>query len=108
MVSIICSSCVSNPDAQAHRLALWNFNYEKDIDNEYRIYDYIDRSFFGDCEDYAFSLQGQIGGNVWYVARKGQQAHAVLVKGGLVYDSLSKYIIKKEDYQGEFVFIMKP
>lgn len=49
---------------EAHRLALWNFSYEKDANDEYRIYDYIDRPFFGDCEDFAFTLQKVIGGDV--------------------------------------------
>ena len=104
----LCSSCASNPDAQAHRLALWNFTYEADEENEYRIYNSISVPFTGDCEDYAFTLQGVVGGSVWYVARGGRQAHAVLVKDGLVYDSLSRYVVKKELYQGEFIFIMKP
>ena len=64
--------------------------------------------FAGDCEDFAFTLQRVIGGNVWYVKREGRESHAVLVKNGLVYDSLSKYRTKKEEYQGDFVFIMKP
>ena len=64
--------------------------------------------FAGDCEDFAFTLQGIIGGDVWYVTREGRQAHAVLVKDGLVYDSLSKHKVKKEFYQGEFIYIMKP
>lgn len=99
-------SCVSNPDAEAHRLALWNFNYEKDIDNEYRIYDYIDRPFFGDCEDFAFTLQKVIGGEVWYIDTGRPVAHAALVKSGLVYDSARKRPISKYRYNGEFKYIM--
>lgn len=89
-------------------MALWNFTYEADKENEYRIYNSISMPFAGDCEDFAFTLQGIIGGDVWYVTRKGRQAHAVLVKDGLVYDSLSKHKVKKEFYQGEFIYIMKP
>ena len=101
-----CVSCVSNPDVEAHRLALWNFNYEKDINNEYRIYDYIDRPFSGDCEDFAFTLQKVIGGDVWYVDKGERLAHAALVKNGIVYDSLSRYPILKSWYNGEFKYIM--
>ena len=103
----LCASCVSNPDAEAHRSALWNFNYEKDIANEYRVYDYIDRPFFGDCEDFSFSLQKVIGGDVWYIDRGEQVAHAALVKNNTVYDSLSKYPIPKAKYNGDFKYIMR-
>jgi len=104
---ILCASCSSNPDAEAHRLALWNFNYEKDIDNEYRIYNYIDRPFFGDCEDFAFTLQKVIGGEVWYIDRGQAVAHAALVKGGWVYDSIYKRRVSKNRYNGDFKYIMR-
>jgi len=51
-------------EENAHKLALSNFVYEADKVNEYRIYDYIDKPFHGDCEDFAFTLQRQIGGDV--------------------------------------------
>ena len=54
---------------------------------EYRIYDRIDRPFYGDCEDAAFTLQKQIGGDVWYVLLNNGTAHAALVKNGIVYDN---------------------
>lgn len=104
--AVLCASCSSNPDAEAHRLALWNFHYEKDIDNEWRVYDRIDRTFMGDCEDYSASLQGVIGGDVWYVIIPNGIAHAVLVKNGIVYDSLSRYPIPKGQYKGRFIYIM--
>ena len=103
----LCASCVSNPDAEAHRLALWNFHYEKDINNEWRVYNRIDRPFMGDCEDYSASLQGAIGGDVWYVIIPNGIAHAVLVKNGIVYDSLSRYPMPKSQYNGDFKHIMR-
>ncbi|MCP4791690.1 MAG: hypothetical protein GY881_15805 [Gammaproteobacteria bacterium] len=103
----LCASCVSNPDAEAHRLALWNFHYEKDINNEYRVYDSISIPFRGDCEDFALTLQKQIGGNVWFVAREGKENHAALVKNGFVYDSLSAHPIDMNEYQGEFIYIIR-
>lgn len=103
----LCASCVSNPDAEAHRLALWNFRYEKDIANEYRVYDYIDRPFSGDCEDFAFSLQKVIGGDVWYIDTGNPIAHAALVKNDIVYDSLSKYPMPKSQHNGDFKHIMR-
>lgn len=103
----LCASCVSNTDAEAHRLALWNFRYEKDIANEWRVYNYIDRPFFGDCEDFAFTLQKVIGGDVWYIDQGEQIAHSALVKNGIVYDSLYRYPIPKGQYKGRFIYIMR-
>ena len=98
--------CASNPDTEAHRLALWNFRYEKDIDNEYRIYDSISAPFYGDCEDFAFTLQRQIGGEVYYVLLPDKQAHAVLVVKGICYDNRYKRPLSKKKYRGEFIYIM--
>jgi len=100
--------CVSlSLDEEAHRLALWNFSYVEDVDNEYLIYDSISIPFYGDCEDYAFTLQRVIGGDVWHIDREGKSAHAALVKNGIVYDSLFKHPINQSAYRGEFLFIMK-
>lgn len=101
------AGCASSPDYEAHRLALWNFSYVEDVDNEYLIYDSISIPFYGDCEDYAFTLQRAIGGDVWYIEREGRSAHAALVKNGIVYDSLFKHPVNQSAYRGEFLFIMK-
>lgn len=98
---------MSNPDAEAHRLMLWNFRYEADKNNEYRIYNRIDRPFYGDCEDAAFTLQKVIGGDVWYIDTGKPIAHAALVKNGIVYDSLSRYPIPKGQYRGRFIYMMR-
>ena len=103
----LCASCVSNPDAEAHRLALWNFHYEKDIDNEWRVYDRIDIPFMGDCEDYSGTLQRVIGGDIWYVIIPNGIAHAVLVKNGTVYDNMHKQPISRNKYNGDFKHIMR-
>lgn len=44
---------------------------------------------YGDCEDYAITLQREIGGKIWLLyPMNGGVGHAVVVKGGLVYDNL--------------------
>ena len=100
-------SCASNPDWEAHRLALWNFRYETDISNEWRIYDRIDQPFFGDCEDYSLSLQKQIGGDVWYIILPNGTAHAALVKNNTVYDNMFRRPIPLESHSGQFIYKMK-
>lgn len=106
ITSILIASCASNPDAEAHRLALWNFQYQDDIADEWKVYDRIDQPFSGDCEDFALTLQWQIGGDVWHVILPSKTPHAALIKSSTVYDNLNKHPIKKENYDGEFLFIM--
>lgn len=102
----LCASCVSNPDAEAHRLALWNFSYQSDIADEWKVYDRIDQPFSGDCEDFSLSLQKQIGGDVWYVILPDGTAHAALVKNDIVYDNINRRPIGVTDYRGQFIKIM--
>lgn len=102
----LCASCASNPDAEAHRLALWNFQYQPDITDEWKVYDRIDQPFFGDCEDFSLSLQKQIGGDVWYVLLPDGTAHAALVKNKMVYDNLFKRPVELDKYKGTFLYIM--
>ena len=104
----LCASCASSPDVEAYRLALWNFHYESDKENEYRIYDSISSHFVGDCEDFAFTLAQRIGGNVWHIILPDGGRHAALVKSGIVYDNRSRQPIEKSQYQGEFIYIMQP
>ena len=104
----LCASCASNSDAGAHRLALWNFTYEEDKENEYRVYNSISSPFAGDCEDFSGALQGIIGGDMWYIILPGGERHAALVKNGIVYDNRSRRPIEKSKYKGEFIYIMKP
>ena len=93
------------PDQKAMWQASGNFTYVADIENELRVYDRIDQPFEGDCEDYAFTLKKQIGGDVWYVLRK-EGAHAVLVKNNITYDFLARRSIHRDNYPGKFVFVM--
>ena len=97
---------VPSIEEQAHRQALANFIYESDIADERRIYTRIDKPFRGDCEDFAFTLQIQIGGDVWYVLLPDGTAHAVLVLNGKCYDNRYKRPMSKSRYRGEFKHIM--
>jgi hypothetical protein len=92
--------------------AMWqatnNFTYKGELPgkDEWITYDSINEPFTGDCEDYALTLQKQIGGDVWYVVLPGKRAHAVLAKNGIAYDFRFKRSIKVESYPGRFSHIM--
>jgi hypothetical protein len=98
---------IASKEEAAHRLAYSNFIYESDIADERRIYQRIDKPFRGDCEDFAFTLKIQIGGDVWYVLLPDGQAHAVLVIGDKCYCNRYRRPMPQSRYQGEFLFIMK-
>jgi hypothetical protein len=102
----LCASCVSNLDAEAHRLALWNFRYEEDKYNEFRIYNSISNPFAGDCEDFAFTLRRQIGGDVWLIKLEDMSYHAALLKNNIVYDNMYRRAVKLDRYHGKFIRIM--
>ena len=99
-------------DVATYNLALSNFEYVADI-NQYRVEEYwarfgrIDRVFRGDCEDFAFTLQYQIGGEVWHVILpKSRLHHAVLVKDYYVYDQIKDSPIPLIEYDGAFLGLM--
>jgi hypothetical protein len=92
-------------DVVFYEQALSNFVYEADKQNELRVYDRVDLQFFGDCEDFAFTLQNKIGGDVWHVILKDGQRHAVLVKNNITYDYLYRNKTMKT-YNAKFLFIM--
>lgn len=108
-VTFLIASCQSHKDYAIYNQAKYNFVYEADKENELRLYGRVDKRFYGDCEDFAFTLQKQIGGDVWYVILNDKsytQAHAVLVKDGVVYD----YLYEKsriDDYPARFANIIK-
>lgn len=106
LTAVLLSGCASTPEQDAHRLALWNFRYRPDVENELRVYDRIDQPFEGDCEDFAFTLQRQIGGDVWYIVR-AEGAHAALDVDGIIYDNMSKHPIPRASYPGQFLFKMQ-
>jgi hypothetical protein len=109
VVMLLIFGCQPFQDHAIYNQAKYNFVYESDKENELRLYERVDKKFYGDCEDFAFTLQKQIGGDVWYVILNDKsytQAHAVLVKDGVVYD----YLYKKsrvDDYPASFLFMLK-
>ena len=103
---VLLSGCTTmTPDQKAMWQASANFVCVADVADERRVYDRIDQPFEGDCEDYALTLQKQIGGKVWYVVRK-EGAHAVLVKDQITYDFLARRSMDIEVYPGEFIYVM--
>ncbi len=84
------------------QVALNNFTYKADIEDEWNAYD-IYKPFSGDCEDFAFSLQLVIGGDVTYVFDKYDRPHAVLIKSGWIYDNQEKSPIPVDQYSGKIV-----
>lgn len=98
----------ASKEEKAYYEALSNFTYVDDVEDEYKVYSQIDSPFSGDCEDFAFTLQHQIGGEVWAVSRNTKVDHAVLVTKGYVYDSLKTKPIKTEDYENRLIFVMTP
>ncbi|MGE6416187.1 hypothetical protein ACQKDY_00425 [Alteromonas macleodii] len=89
---------LSSSDDRAYYEALSNFTYVDDIEDEYIAYERIDKPFYGDCEDFAFTLQKKIGGEVWAFTHNDNVNHAALVLNGMVYDSLRKRPISIEKY----------
>lgn len=94
---------------EAFYIALDNFVYIREprgLDMHIR-YATHERRFAGDCEDFAFTLQSAIGGEVWIVEHEGVVKHAVLLSEGVVYDSLYKHPIKVERYPTAFISPLK-
>jgi hypothetical protein len=90
-------------DLKAYRVALSNFTYKKDRWDEWTRFDRTDQPFSGDCEDLAFTLQKQIGGEVRF-CRVGGKGHAVLLKDGVVFDQFGA--VKKQHYLGTILYVM--
>ena len=105
ILSILMSGCTSIPHFDKWHEARNNFRYIEDIEGEWLVYDRIDEEFMGDCEDFAFTLQKQIGGEVWKVHVYGIW-HAVLLKDGFVYDNIRRTPISRESYRGWFVEVI--
>ena len=107
LISLLLTGCATmTPDEAAMWQASGNFNYKADINDEWRIYDRIDQPFEGDCEDYALTLQKQIGGDVWFVSHRTLGPHAVLVKNHIAYDYLIGRPVSFYDYPGKFEVII--
>lgn len=95
-------------DTGYFNIAYSNFIYTKDPKgtDPALVYTSINYPFAGDCEDFAFTLQRQIGGDVYYVLHNERGAHAVLEKNGMIYDNLNDTPMSAEEYPGFFVGIM--
>lgn len=107
ILAFATTGCAVNiPHIDQHHQALSNFEYVADQADEWRVYDRIDQPFQGDCEDYALTLQQQIGGTVWHVIVT-QGHHAVLVADGYVYDNLRYWPIALSEYQSQWVRVMR-
>ena len=100
LILLSCGSIASPVDQ-----AFENFTYRPDRSDEWIRYANVDKPFKGDCEDFAFTLQNMIGGDVWYTFTHEGIAHAVLVKDDMVYDTFY-HITEKSEYPGKFMYIM--
>lgn len=89
---------LSSSDEKAYYMALSHFIYIDDIADEHKAFTRIDKPFSGDCEDFAFTLQRKIGGEVWAFTHSDKENHAALVLNGMVYDSLRKHPVSLEKY----------
>ena len=110
LILIIASSlvgCSSIPHYDEYIEAKRNFRYGKDTYDEWVIYESISDIFYGDCEDFAFTLQNQIGGSVWHVIIMGgpfdYENHAVLKKDGYIYENIERAPIPVERYDALFL-----
>ncbi len=107
LITLVVTGCSSVPNVNTHMTALKNFTYKPDVSDEWIVYDRIDQPFTGDCEDYALTLQRQIGGKVWHVVIPSGEHHAVLVADGHVYDNLNRWPVTREEYRAEWVWVMR-
>ncbi len=107
LLIILLIGCSAIPeDTQMLHKALSNFTYKADShEGLWNRFDSIDKPFAGDCEDFAFTLQLQIGGKVMYTKR-WYGPHAVLLKDGLVYDNEINWPVATGDYGSELLYEM--
>lgn len=108
LAALLFAFIVLKPKTEEEKVfytALENFTYirePKGVDLHYR-YTSHETKFAGDCEDFAFTLQGVIGGEVWVVKHNGVTNHAVLLVDGAVYDNFYQMPISKNDYPTKFI-----
>ncbi len=100
-LSILLTGCAA-PNWHEWKEARNNFIYVEDEVDEWLVYDRIDEPFMGDCEDMAFTLQRQIGGEVMKAYYKNM-SHAVLIKDGYIYDNILPQPVRAEVYDGVIV-----
>jgi len=97
----------SSEAEKAYYEALSNFTYVDDVADEHKAFTSIDKPFKGDCEDFAFTLQLQIGGEVWAFTHNDKENHAALILNGIVYDSLRTHPVTIENYPKFKLYEMK-
>jgi len=114
LITMTVAGCSSIPNEDIHRIARWNFRYKRESQgqNEWLAYESVFHPFQGDCEDFSFTLQKQIGGQVRFI-RLPSGGHAILVKDGIVYDNMKKRPYPVEslkvklgrilEYKGEYI-----
>lgn len=92
-------------EEEAFYAALGNFTYKLEPygEDKHLRYTHHDKPFTGDCEDFAFTLQSALGGEVWVVEHKGDIKHAVLLANGVVYDNFYQMPIPRNEYPTEFL-----
>ena len=105
-VAIFVLYCVfrpSYPFEDEFYTALNNFTYVSDVPGAetYTAFTDITEPFYGDCEDFAFTLQKQIGGDVWAMTHTERVNHAVLIVDGIVYDNFFKIPTPLDKYPGK-------
>lgn len=109
LLFIYIKSGDKTPQEKAFYTALDNFTYVAEPRGQDKHLRYITHTkpFSGDCEDFAFTLQAVIGGEVWAVEHSGSIKHAVLLSGGIVYDNFHQLPIPKSKYPTEFIAPLK-
>ena len=118
IISIVCiifaSGCVSvsgDRDSEVFWNAKKNFHYVTDSvqygkSDKWVRFPSVEKRFNGDCEDFAFTMQAQIGGDVWHVIIPSGEHHAILLKGGVIYDNMMPYPVLKSDYSAQWLRVM--
>lgn len=108
LVALLFAFIALKPKTEEEKVfytALENFTYirePKDVDLHYR-YTSHETKFAGDCEDFAFTLQSALGGEVWIVEHNSVTNHAVLLVDDVVYDNFHQIPISKGEYPTKFI-----
>ena len=105
ILAVFLAGCANLPgDTKAFHTARYNFTYKIDFPiDQWAMFTDTTKAFYGDCEDFAFSLQNVIGGKVMYTINDYGH-HAVLLKNNTVYDSSHKWPIKVKNYPNKLLF----
>lgn len=107
LCTLALTGCAAAPHQQELDALHARFTYRADIADEHCIAP-PGRRFVGDCEDFAYTLQGEIGGEVWHVVLPDGRHHAVVKRDGWVYDNLHKRPVKSGIYPARWLRLMPP